>query len=68
LVEGWLADLKPFFLGLREVEGVGDDLGGFAVVATLEFAMDALFGGGVESDGRGASIAPTCGKTKFVSG
>ena len=27
-VEGGLADLKPFLLGLKEVEGLGDDLGG----------------------------------------
>jgi hypothetical protein len=57
-VEGGLSDLKPFLLGLEEVESLGDDLGGGGVVAALKFALDALFGCGIEGDRHGGSIPP----------
>lgn len=45
-----------FCFGLDEIEGVGEQLGGFAEGAAVELALDSLFGGGVEGDGHGTSI------------
>jgi len=56
LVEGGLADFEPLLLRFEEVEGLGDDLGGGGVVAAVEFALDALFGCGIEGDRHGGSI------------
>src|ERR1017187_1029001 len=57
LVEGGLADLKPFLLGLKEIESLGDDLGGGAIMAAVEFALDALFGCGIEGDRHGGKYS-----------
>jgi hypothetical protein len=48
--------LDKFCLIIEEVEGAGDDLGGFAEVSLIDFALDALLGGGIEGDGYGGSI------------
>jgi hypothetical protein len=50
-VECRLAEFKPLFFGLEKVESLLDDLGGGAVVAAVEFALDALIGCGIEGDG-----------------
>ena len=58
-VDGFFVAEKPVFLsalGLDEVEGVGEQLGRLAEGPSIELALDALFGGGVEGDGHGMSI------------
>jgi hypothetical protein len=51
---------RPGFVFVEEVERAGDDFGGFAagccLGSLLDFALDALFGGGIEGDGQGGSI------------
>ena len=50
------ADFEPFLLGLEEIECLGDDLGGGGEMAADEFALDALFGRGIEVDRHRQSI------------
>jgi len=51
---------KPVLLRFEEVEGSVDELGGLAVGAAGEFALDALLGGGIESERHGESIRAGC--------
>ena len=51
---------------LEEIEGAGYDIGGFAVVASVEFALDLLLGLGVEGDLHG-SIAPWWGTQEQIA-
>jgi hypothetical protein len=46
------------FFGFEEGDGAGDDLSRVAIVAEIDFALDALFGGGIEGEVDGGSIAP----------
>lgn len=48
---------EPVFLGLEEVEGAGDDVGGLTVVAAVNLALDALLSFGVERNVHGGNIA-----------
>ena len=57
LVNGVTVVEEPVFLGVEEVEGTMDDLGGVGVVSAGEFALDALLGLGVEGEGHGGIIA-----------
>jgi len=45
-----------FCFGLDEIEGVGEQLGGFAEGTAVELALDSLFDGGIEGDSHGMSI------------
>jgi hypothetical protein len=53
-----LVGLEPLFFGFEEGDGAGDDLSRVAIVAEIDFALDALFGGGIEGEVDGGSIAP----------
>ena len=58
-VDGFFVAEEPvlmYCLSLDEVEGVGEQLGRFAEGPSVNLALDALFGGGVEGDGHGMSI------------
>lgn len=60
LVDGFAIAEEPVLsclLGFDEVEGVCDQLGGLGVTASGELALDALFGGGIEVERHGESIA-----------
>jgi hypothetical protein len=51
---------QPIFcggFGFQEIKGVGEELGGFAEAAAVEFTLDAGFGGGVEGQAHGESIS-----------
>jgi hypothetical protein len=51
---------QPIFcggFGFQEIKGVGEEFGGFAEAAAVEFTLDAGFGGGVEGQAHGESIA-----------
>ena len=41
---------EPVILGVEEIEGVGDDLGWFAIAAKVDLPLDALFGFGVQGE------------------
>ncbi len=65
-VQGGAGLLCKLLLVVEEVEGAGDDFGGVAagcyLGSLLDFALDALFGGGIEGDGHGGSIRPELGR------
>ena len=44
------------FFGFEEIERVGDEVGGLAKTATLEFTLDAGSGGWIEGQALGGSI------------
>jgi hypothetical protein len=60
-VDGFLVAEEPVVLGLEEVEGAVDELGGRGIGATVELALDAVFGGGVEDEAHGVSVPPKIG-------
>jgi hypothetical protein len=45
LADGFLVSQEPVFLGFEKTQRAGNHLGGFGVVAAIEFALDSLFGG-----------------------
>ena len=56
LIDGVTVAEQPVlccFFGFEEVERVGDDFGRLAEAATVEFAPDAGFGGGIEGQTHG---------------
>lgn len=52
-----LVQEQPFFFGFEEIEGSTDDLRRLGEVAEVDFTLDALFGGGIEGEIHGESIA-----------
>jgi hypothetical protein len=67
-VESGAAGEGVFALGFDEVEGVGDEVGGFAITADGELLLEELFGGGIEGERHGESIplAGVVGGPDFV--
>ena len=55
--DGLLVHEQPFFFGFQEIEGSTDDLRRLGKVAEVDFTLDALFGGGIEGEIHGESIA-----------
>jgi len=48
---------SPILVLVEEAQSADDDLGGRGKVAAVEFALDELFAGGIESEIHGKSIA-----------
>jgi len=57
-VDGFLVAEEPVVLGLQEVEGAVDELGGRGIGPAFELALDAVFGGGIEDEAHGVSLPP----------
>jgi hypothetical protein len=60
LVEGVAIAEEPVFcggFGFEQIEGVGEEVGGFVEAAAVEFTLDAGFGGGVEGQAHGVGIS-----------
>jgi hypothetical protein len=67
-VDGFFVAKKPVFLyclGLDEIEGVGEQLGGFAEGSAVELLLDALFDGWIEGDSHRMSIRRESGGGKL---
>jgi len=57
LVDGVLVAREPVLLRFEQVEGAVDELSRLAVGAARDLSLDALFGGGIEGQAHGLSIA-----------
>jgi len=61
LVDCFLVAQQPILccpFGFKEIERVGNEFSGLAKAATFEFALNAGFGGWIEGQAHGGSIAP----------
>ncbi len=66
LVDGFAVLLQPILLRVEEAQGAGDDLGRRGEVATVEFALDGLFAGGIESELWEAALISAIFRTEFL--